>query len=137
MTTRTGGCACGAVRYELTAEPVFQVVCHCRSCQYTAGGGPTLGMIIPKAGFKLTKGEPRIYWTQGDSGGRIGRAFYEVCGTPLYSAPEANDDNIVVIKPGSLDDPSVFAPQANLYTKDAQPWHRMTEGLMNFETMPG
>ena len=63
MTTRTGGCACDAVRYEISAEPVFQVACHCRACQYASGGAPTLAMIVPKEALKVTKGEPRFYWS--------------------------------------------------------------------------
>lgn len=136
MTIRTGGCACGAIRYELTAEPFFQAACHCRACQYTSGGSPTLAMGFPAAALTITKGEPRFYWSDGDSGAKVGRAFCETCGTPLFSKPEANSA-MVVIKVGSLDDPSAFAVQANIYAKGAQPWHYMAPGVPKFEGMPG
>src|SRR3546814_9935036 len=35
----TGGCACGAVRYEIKAEPVFSNECQCRQCQQRSGAG--------------------------------------------------------------------------------------------------
>ena len=38
----TGGCACGAIRYECNAEPMFSWICHCRECQRATGGG---GMV--------------------------------------------------------------------------------------------
>jgi len=135
MTTRTGGCACDAVRYEISAEPVFQVACHCRACQYASGGAPTLAMIVPKEALKITKGEPRFYWSAGESGAKVGRGFCESCGSPLYSLPEANA-GIAVIKVGSLDDPSDFKVQADIWTSAAQPWHRLHEGAASFDKTP-
>lgn len=29
----TGGCQCGAVRYEITLSPLALYVCHCRECR--------------------------------------------------------------------------------------------------------
>ena len=136
MTTRTGGCACGAVRYEATADPLFQAACYCRTCQYTAGGSPTLVMGMPAAAFKVTKGEPRVYWVVGDSGARVGRAFCETCGTPVFSVP-GEGSGMIAVKIGGLDDPSAFAPMANIYLKDAQPWHHLAEGVAKFDGMPG
>ena len=136
MTTITGGCACGAVRYEISADPIFQVACHCRACQYASGGAPTLAALVPKAAFRITKGEAKTYWSDGDSGAQVGRSFCAECGTPLFSQPAANGD-IAVIKVGGLDDPSRFTVQANIYAKAAQPWHHMAEGVPRFETMPG
>jgi len=135
MTNRTGGCFCGAIRYELTAEPVFQVACHCRACQYASGGAPTLAMIVPRAALKLTKGTPKTFWAEGDSGNKVGRSFCEACGSPVFSEPSSSD--IAVIKVGSLDDPSDFKVQADIWMKAAQPWHVAHEGAFQVEGNPG
>ena len=134
MVNRTGGCLCGAVRYELTAEPVFQVACHCRDCQYTSGGAPTLAMIVPRPALSVTKGQARTHWVEGENGGKVGRSFCETCGSPLFSEPSGG---IAVIKVGSLDDPSGFSPQAYIWTKSAQPYHHMVEGVPRFAKQPG
>ena len=135
MTTRTGGCFCGAIRYELTADPVFQVACHCRACQYASGGAPTLAMIVPRAALKITKGQPRTFWAEGDSGGKVGRSFCETCGSPVFSEPTSGD--IAVIKVGSLDDPSHFKVQADIWMQAAQPWHVAHEGAFQVPGNPG
>ena len=135
MTPKTGGCLCGAVRYELAAEPIVQVACHCRACQRASGGSPTLGMVVPKAALKITQGEPRYYWSAGDTGAKVGRAFCEVCGAPVFSEPAVNPD-IAVIKIGSLDDPSAFAVQMDMWMAAAQPWHRPHDGAARFDGNP-
>ncbi len=135
MTPKTGGCLCGAVRYELSAEPIAQVACHCRACQRASGGSPTLALVVPKAALTVTQGEPRVYWSAGDSGAKVGRAFCAACGAPLFSEPAVNAD-IAVIKVGSLDDPSAFAVQVDMWMAAAQPWHRPHEGAARFEGNP-
>ncbi len=135
MANAAGGCLCGAVRYEITAEPMFQVACHCRACQLTSGGSPTLAVIVPEAALKVTKGEPRTFWSNGESGAAVGRSFCETCGSPLFSKPAANSW-IAVIKVGSLDDPSGFKVQADIWMGAAQPWHTGHEGAARFEGNP-
>lgn len=135
MTQITGGCACGAVRFEITADPVGGGICHCRACQYAAGGPPTHVLLVPRPGFKVTKGEPKVYTTKGDSGADIGRAFCAECGTPLYSIPGPMTP-FYPVKVGALDDPSIFTPNLHLYMDEAQPWHLTHAGLPQFPKMP-
>jgi len=135
MTT-TGGCLCGAIRYEVSAPPLFQGVCHCRDCQYVSGGAPANVMVVPKTAITVIKGQTRTYWVTGDSGGRVGREFCEVCGTQLFSNLEPQPA-IAVIKAGSLDDPSQFAPSMQIWTGSAQPWHHIDAALPAFEKGPG
>ena len=47
----TGGCICGAVRYECTAEPVMTFKCHCRDCQHVTGGAYVPGLLVPAPAF--------------------------------------------------------------------------------------
>ncbi len=95
------------MRYEFDAEPAMAFACHCRACQYVSGGSPTLGVIIPKAAFNVTRGEARAWRSTGDSGGVVARHFCPDCGTPLYTELERMPD-IVAVKTGGLDDPSHF-----------------------------
>src|SRR5208282_1265612 len=63
-----GGCLCRAVRYEVSAEPLAVMNCHCRDCQYSSGGAYTTAVVVPKAAFRLTKGSPKRFASKGDSG---------------------------------------------------------------------
>ncbi len=130
----TGGCICGAVRYECSAEPVMTGNCHCRDCQ-KAGGGPfASALAVPTAAVKVT-GEIKYYETKGDSGHMVSRGFCSNCGARLFGKPQAMPD-LAVITAGSLDDPSWFRPGMDLYTSSAQPWDYMNPDLPKFSKMP-
>ena len=60
-TPFSGGCACGVIRYECSAEPLISVNCHCRDCQWASGGAFASALIVPKTAFTLTKGAPKYH----------------------------------------------------------------------------
>jgi hypothetical protein len=59
ITKLTGGCYCGAVRYEAEGAPLMQAQCHCRECQYITGGSPNMFVAMAPDGFRYTNGAPR------------------------------------------------------------------------------
>ena len=131
----SGGCACGAVRYECEAAPVFMAYCHCRDCQRASGGAFSPMLAVPAASVTLLQGKPRYHAGQSDSDYCASRGFCPECGTPLFVRSEKAAD-FLCIKPGSLDDPSWFKPQADLWTRSVQPWMHLDPGLPKFERFP-
>ncbi len=59
-TSLTGGCQCGAVRYECSAEPLFTGNCHCRDCQKATGGAYVPAFAVPVQSVKIT-GDVKYY----------------------------------------------------------------------------
>lgn len=132
----TGGCYCGAVRYEADGAPIMKARCHCRECQYFTGGEGNDFIAMPVAGFRITKGEPRSF-TRADLKSAATRQFCPDCGTPLLTKSPALPI-AVILKVGSLDDPKLFeGPQVILQTADAHPFHHMPDGVPAFERFPG
>jgi hypothetical protein len=132
---RTGGCLCGAVRYESDGEPSFSLQCHCRDCQRSSGTAYIAAMRVPAAGFRITLGNPKRYIGKSDAGNEISRVFCGDCGSPLYVQVSTRPD-IVGIRVGTLDDPSVFRPDADIFVKSAQPWDHMNPDLPKYPTYP-
>src|SRR4051812_42244079 len=71
----TGDCACGAIRYESTTEPVMMLECHCRDCQRASGGASSELVVVPKEAFKLVKGELRFHASPSEAKGMTRRGF--------------------------------------------------------------
>lgn len=126
-----GGCVCGAVRFECSAEPIVMVKCHCRDCQRTTGAAYVPAVIFPFQAFKVTRGTIQHYGTQSDGGGHNLRGFCATCGSRLTGA-EDPERGIIGVVAGSLDDPSIFKPKFETYTNDAQPWDLMDETTPKF-----
>ncbi|MBV8848184.1 MAG: GFA family protein [Methylobacteriaceae bacterium] len=116
-----GGCLCGAVRYTFTGEPFRQFVCHCRDCQRSGGSAFHVGLAVPRGGFRITQGELQTYESASDSGRRIKRCFCPACGSGVINEPEVLP-GYVVIRVGTLDDPSVVAPKQELYASKRARW---------------
>lgn len=132
---RTGGCLCGRVRYECAGEPVFSLRCHCRDCQRQSGSGYIAAARMPAAGFRITAGEPRRYVAKSDAGNEIIRVFCGDCGSPLYIQVATRPD-LIGLRVASLDDPSWFRPDADIFTRSAQPWDHMDPAIPKFPTYP-
>ena len=126
----TGGCACGAIRYEVTAKPITMFNCHCRDCQRTTGGAFTPVVYVPAKAVKITKGEPHYYSTPSAALGDNKRAFCPDCGSRLFGGITEDGHGIAA---SSLDDPSLFKPQMHIFTSDAQPWDHIDPKLPTFE----
>ena len=130
----TGGCLCGAVRYEVAAEPVYIGHCHCRSCQRASGAGHATYVGVPRAALTV-RGETRFYALTGGSGRQALRHFCPVCGSQLFGTGEM-DPGTATLYAGSLDDPSAIRPDAAINVRSRQPWDRVAGGLPEFDGMP-
>ena len=127
----SGGCACGAVRYDCAAKPTMIFNCHCRDCQRFAGSACTTAVIVPESDLNIS-GELTCYPSIGDSGGLVHRFFCPKCGTPIAAKPERLE-GLKAIKASSLDDNAWVQPSMDLYTISKQPWIGLSESTQKFE----
>ena len=102
----TGGCHCGAVRYEATGSPVYVPYCHCETCRKTTGAPVVMFVMFEKEQVHFTRGERKIY----ASSPGVGRGFCPNCGTPLTYEGDWGGKKIVEVHISTLDDPESFAP---------------------------
>jgi hypothetical protein len=85
-------------------------------------------VIFPYSAFKITKGKLQHYGTPSLAGGHNLRGFCGNCGSRLTGA-ENPERGIIGVLASSLDDPSWFKPQMDLFVSDAHPWDLMDPAL--------
>ena len=129
---RSGGCLCGAVRYEAVGEPFFVIHCHCHSCR-KHNGGP----LVTLAGFTADQvrfsGEDRKIY-QSSPG--VGRAFCGRCGTPLtWEGDGGAHGPVVEFHISTFDDPDDLAPTAHAFYPERIAWVDTADGLPRHESL--
>jgi hypothetical protein len=131
----TGGCLCGAVRYEAEGEPVLAGHCYCADCRKASGSGFIPFMGFPSSAVRFS-GETRAFTSKAASGADAVRNSCPVCGGLVFGG-EVGKASSHTIYAGSLDDPSSFHPRIAIFTRNRPEWALIPAGLTLFDTVPG
>lgn len=119
--SRSGGCLCGAVRYE-AREPLRPVIaCHCEQCRRTSGHH-VAATAVARPDLTIS-GEPS--WFQSSDTAR--RAFCPTCGSNLFW--DGKNSSTIAIFAGTLDDASGLALTGHIYTADKGAYYEINDGL--------
>src|SRR5579862_9820376 len=105
-----GGCACGKVRYRLTAAPLIVHACHCRDCQRLSGGAFALNLWIERRFVEAGDAPLRSVMLTAGSGKPHEVFRCPECGTALWSKYHAAPGDTVLLRAGTLDDPQAITP---------------------------
>jgi len=134
MQKITGGCLCGAVRYEATAKPIMTRACWCRTCQYLAAGNATVNLVFASEVVSIS-GELSDYESTADSGNKMHRKFCPNCGVHLFSMAEVRA-HLLIIRAGTLDNQKNIKIDALIWTSSAPSWAYLDPGIQQFEKQP-
>ncbi len=120
----TGGCLCGAVRYEVTGPLQDASYCHCRMCQKASGAPVVAGTWVALENFSYSKGEPVAY----QSSPKAIRFFCGTCGSQL-TARTAEAPVQMEINLATLDNPEVIKPEYHIWTSSQLSWLEIVDDL--------
>jgi hypothetical protein len=128
MTRLDGGCTCRAVRYRMTAKPLFVHCCHCRWCQRETGASFALNAMIESARVVLLNGAPEVVLTPSNSGKGQKIARCPQCRIALWSNYGGAGDVVRFVRVGTLDKPDRLPPDIHIFTSSKQPWVVLPRG---------
>jgi hypothetical protein len=132
MKNLSGGCRCGAIRYECFCQPAAVSFCYCRDCQKASGGAFCNYAVVPVEKVKLVHGQPKSYGVVANTGNEVRREFCANCGAPLF----ASNGHVFVIAVGSLDEPKDVEPTIAIWLDSAHPWAPVPSGVERFSRNP-
>lgn len=130
----TGGCLCGALRYEAHGEPTYAGYCFCSDCRKASGSGFIGFMGFPAKAIRF-KGQAKQFVSKAFRGGDAVRNSCPICSSLVFGGVIGESD-IFHVYTGSLDDPAQFQPKIAIFNKDRPNWVPLPPGLKVFETMP-
>jgi hypothetical protein len=130
----TGGCLCGKVRYEISAKPISTANCHCRTCQKAVGAAYFPAFFVPASALTIT-GDYKEFASTAASGNTMYRGFCPECGTSLFGR-NSKFTEIRPVSAATLDDPSIYNPEKDMWVADAQLWDVMNPELPKFVGNP-
>lgn len=123
----TGGCFCGALRYEVDGAVYDRTICHCTMCRRITGAPCVAWFSVAHAGFRYTQGVPaRFHSSPG-----VTRCFCPRCGTHLTFEDQRSAAEIDVTT-ASLDEPEALPPLDHTYAENQLSWLKLADGLPRF-----
>ena len=130
----TGGCLCGALRYEAGAEPAFAGYCCCDDCQKASGSGFIPFMGFPASALKITGKTLTHRWKLSDGREAVRNSCVR-CGSLVFGGVLGTDD-LHTIYAGTLDDRPRFKPAMAINTRFKPGWVILPSDISQFEGMP-
>ena len=119
----TGGCRCGAVRFEASAAPHHVSYCHCGDCR-RATGAPVSAFVGFAADAVAFSGEaPKLF-----ENGPVTRSFCGTCGSPIAYVDERLAGSLWFML-GAMDQPALYKPTLHAYVREQLPFVHMPDGL--------
>ncbi len=128
----TGRCLCGAIQYELSGNPNWVAICHCRDCQRSAGAPMVAWAIFPESGVTIKSGSPKTI----NSSGAAMRSFCPECGTGLFYRNAENLPGLVDVQVSTLNNPDALPPTVQVQTAERQSWVPHLGALTAYERYP-
>jgi hypothetical protein len=129
--SRLGGCACGAVRYRLTSDPLFTHCCHCRNCQRQTGSAFVINVLMEADRVEVLAGDPQPVDVPRDDGSNQRIFRCPICQVAVFS--EYGRPEVRFVRAGTLDVPSGVTPDVHIFTRSRLSWVMLPESVPAFE----
>ena len=120
--TFEGGCACNAVRYRMTCEPMFVHCCHCTNCQRQSGSAFAVNAMIETSCVEHLQGDVEAVEVETPSGKGHKIVRCKQCRVAVWSHYGAAGDVLSFVRVGSLDEAAKVTPDIHIFTRSKQPW---------------
>jgi hypothetical protein len=115
----TGGCNCGAVRFEVTEPLAAASYCHCTRCQRRSGAAASANAHPAPGTFRIVTGEDRLRAWKPDDGGE--KWFCGDCGSAIFTRNPGQADASGV-RMGAFDGDPGIRPSVRQFVAYAAPW---------------
>ena len=119
MAPLSGGCGCGAVRFEISEPLGAAVYCHCTRCQRRTGTAASANARLAPGSLVIVAGADRVAtWQPPDGWAKL---FCADCGSALFSR-DREDPSVMSVRLGTVDGDPGVRPDARQFVAYAAAW---------------
>ncbi|MDP2431691.1 MAG: GFA family protein [Pseudomonadota bacterium] len=126
----TGGCLCGAVRFEISGPVRSIVYCHCSQCRKAQGSAFATNGIVDVSDFKLLAGEDALTAYESTPGQT--KHFCKICGSPIFSKTATKPEQLR-IRLGAIESDIEERPVAHIFVTSKANWEEIAGDLPQYE----
>lgn len=131
MTSHSGGCLCGQIRYEIEGDLQDGRACHCSICRKAFNGAGSYTTWIDPDSFAWTQGEDLLTAFANEKGFAL--KFCSRCGTTLCGV---HDGRVVFVTLGSLDGAPDIRIGEHIFVGSKAPWDEIGGSAPQYDTQP-
>jgi len=122
----TGGCLCGAVRFEVRPPTKWCAHCHCSLCRRAHGAAFVTWVGVERPQFKLTSGDEHLCWYSSTPEAR--RGFCSRCGSTLFFESERWSEEVHIAL-AHMDGPIDRTPKVHVFYDSHVDWVEPADDL--------
>jgi hypothetical protein len=115
----TGGCGCGAIRFEIDAPLLGAGYCHCTRCQRRTGTATSATALLEPGSLRIVQGEDRLRAWSPEGG--FEKLFCGDCGSALFTR-KPDQPEIAGVRLGAFDGDPGVRPSWHQYVDYAAAW---------------
>lgn len=119
MTTATGSCLCGDLRFTATLPSKWMAHCHCTLCQRAHGAGVVTWVGFEASQVGIDDPQARLQWYESTPGAE--RGFCRRCGSTLFFRSTRWPGELHVVR-SNFDTPLDREPQLHVFYDTHAPW---------------
>ncbi len=127
----TGGCLCGAIRFEIRGPIRNIVLCHCSECRKAQGSAFASNGIVNSDAFEILTGTDMLSGYEATPGQT--KYFCKQCGSPIMSKSESKPDQVRV-RLGTIDSDITERPSAHIFVTSKANWETICGDLPQYES---
>jgi hypothetical protein len=128
---RTGGCQCGAVRFETRGDPLVTALCHCTMCRRANAAPAVAWAMYRNEQVRLTSAEPKAFASSQSAR----RGFCAECGTQICFTADFLP-GLIDLTVGSFDCPEELPPALHYWDSKRLPWMHFADELPRYAELP-
>ena len=124
MTTTTGSCLCGDLRFEADLPSKWAAHCHCTLCQRAHGAPVVTWVGFAAENVHIDDPQSRLQWYESTPGAE--RGFCRRCGTTLFFRSQRWAGELHIVR-SNFDGPVDREPQVHVHYDSRAAWLQIGE----------